>query len=162
MKVKSRHHLREDRVRRIKDDLRDMFGDAVDRVFGDKSFEIIETPGPDIVLVGGEPLIFYVDDEEPFPTVKGALQLKPEKRRVTVDMGAVKHVSKGADVMSPGIVDADPDIREGDLVIVVDEVHGKALAVGRALTNAEGMMGEKGKAVKSIHHVGDRIWKLDP
>jgi PUA domain protein len=82
-------------------------------------------------------------------------------KRIIVDMGAVKFVAKGADIMSPGIVDVDTTIRRNDLVVICDEVHGKPLAIGRALVNADAMMGNRGKAVKSIHYVGDRIWKLE-
>ena len=35
--------------------------------------------------------------------------------------------------MSPGITDADPNIKEGDLVIIIEETHGKPLATGRSL-----------------------------
>jgi PUA domain protein len=64
----------------------------------------------------------------------------------------------GADIMSPGIVFADPEIVAGDLVVVAEEKHRKPLAIGRALIPGTEMKGE-GKAVKSLHHVGDQIWK---
>jgi len=31
--------------------------------------------------------------------------------------------------MSPGIVEADPAINEGDLVIIVEQAHSKAIAI---------------------------------
>ena len=63
--------------------------------------------------------------------------------------------------MCPGIIDADLEIQKGDLVIVVDEVHGKPLAIGRALISGDDMMSDKGKAIKSMHYVGDRIWRME-
>ena len=75
-----------------------------------------------------------------------------------VDSGAVRFVVNGADIMKPGIVSADPEIAVGDLVVIVEERHKKPLAVGRALVPGSEMKGE-GKAVKSMHHVGDSIWK---
>jgi len=126
-----------------------------------KKLEIAESDEEqDFILVNGEPLLFAVEGTY-FPTIRGALKMKPEKKRVVVDMGAVKFVAKGADIMSPGIVDVDTGIRKDDLVIVCDEVHGKPLAIGRALVNADAMMGNRGKAVKSIHYIGDRIWKME-
>lgn len=77
---------------------------------------------------------------------------------MVVDAGAVPFIANGADVMGPGIVYADPDIMAGDLVVILEERHKKPLAVGRALRSGQEMKGE-GKAVKSIHHVGDRLWK---
>ena len=96
------------------------------------------------------------------PTVRGLLAFPAEKRWVTVDMGAVPFVYNGADVMAPGIVDADPGIREGDLVWVRDEKNRRPLAVGRAIMDGPAMAREeKGKAVESLHHVGDDLWTLD-
>ena len=100
--------------------------------------------------------------ERPFLTVRGLLAYPASRGWVTVDMGAVRFVYNGADVMSPGIVDADPAIRAGDLVWVRDEKNRRPLAVGEALlAGPEMVASEKGKAVRSLHHVGDPLWKLD-
>lgn len=161
MRIKARHHLREDAVRKILDNLKENFGEAVEADYAGKKLEIAETDeDQSFILVNGEPLLFSVCDTV-FPTIRGALRMKSKKKRVVVDMGAVKFVAKGADIMSPGIVDVDTSIRKGDLVIVCDEVHGKPLAIGKALVNADAMMGNRGKAVKSLHYIGDRIWKLE-
>lgn len=161
MRIKARHHLREDAIKKILDNLRVTFGESVDSVFSGKTWEIAETDEEqDFIMINGEPLLFSVEGEA-FPTVRGALKLKPTRKRIVVDMGAVKFVAKGADIMSPGIVDADTSIRKGELVVICDEVHNKPLAVGRALVNADQMMGNRGKAIKSIHYVGDRIWNLE-
>lgn len=98
----------------------------------------------------------------PFLTVRGLLHYRPASRFVTVDMGAVKFVVNGADVMAPGIVEADPGIQPGDLVWIRDERNKVPLAVGEALVpGAQMPRGPKGKAVKSLHHVGDPLWELE-
>lgn len=85
-----------------------------------------------------------------------------EKGYVVVDMGAVRFLANGADVMSPGIVDADPEIERDDIVIVVDEKHHKPLAVGISLISGPEMIkNNSGKAIKTIHHIGDAIWDLE-
>ncbi len=125
--------------------------DHVDRAEG-KDF--------DILYVGGDILVIIVD-EEPFPTIRGLLKKPAERKYVTVDMGAVPYLYNGADVMAPGITEADPDISEGDLVWVRDERNFRPLVVGRALVSGEQMVASrKGKAVKTIHYVGDSLWKL--
>jgi len=64
--------------------------------------------------------------------------------------------------MGPGIVAADLEIKEGDLVWIRDVKNFRPLAVGRALVPAEIMARKnKGKAVASIHHVGDKLWLVD-
>lgn len=156
MKIKSRNVLRKDEKKALINDIK-AFGDA--RPFQDKKLEYVETDKWDFIFVDNEPLLFKIEGKL-FPTVKGALRLNPSCRKVVVDSGAVRFIVNGADVMGPGIVEADPSIRENDLVIVVEERHRKALAIGRALISGREMVRGKGKAVKSLHYVGDEIWKL--
>jgi len=74
----------------------------------------------------------------------------------------VPFVTKGADVMGPGIVDADPSIIPGDLVWVKDVKNGRPLMIGEALVSGEQMRTRSsGKAIKSIHFVADKLWKVD-
>lgn len=155
MEVRSRHHLRSDAVATIEDALAeglgvDLDGDTYERVeFADSD--------RDLVLVDGDPLVCYFDGD-PFVTVRGANAHPPEKHVVTVDSGAISFVSNGADVMRPGITEADPDIASGDLVVIAEESHGKVLAVGRATAAGDEMVGESGKVVDSLHHVGDDLY----
>ncbi len=157
MDVKSRHHLRSDAVQEIREALADQLGVDLEA----DSFEKVELEGGDweVVLVDGGPLVCYFSGD-PFLTVKGANQHPPEKRTVTVDAGAVQFVSDGADVMRPGIVAADEAVAEGNLVVIDEESHGKVLAVGRALVDGDDMVGEEGRVVESMHHVGDDLFEL--
>jgi PUA domain protein len=157
MEVKSRHHLRSDAADEIREALSGSLGVTLEA----DSFEKVQLEGGDwnVVLVDGDPLVLYLDGE-PFVTVQGANALSPERRVVTVDAGAIEFVSNGADVMRPGIVEADTDIAEGELVVVDEETHGKFLAVGRALTAGSDLVGEEGRVVESIHHVGDDLFEL--
>jgi len=64
--------------------------------------------------------------------------------------------------MGPGIVASDTAIAVGDLVWIRDLQNRKPLAIGRALVSGEIMARkEKGKAVESVHHVGDKLWLVD-
>ncbi|MCW3992590.1 MAG: DUF1947 domain-containing protein [Candidatus Bathyarchaeota archaeon] len=79
---------------------------------------------------------------------------------VVVDMGAVPYVCNGADVMAPGVVEVRGDFEEGGLVVVRDVRHGKALAVGGALTSSAEMRAEgRGKVIRNMHYVGDKLWR---
>jgi PUA-domain protein len=107
-------------------------------------------------------LIAVEDSSGLILTLTGIKLLKPTRRWVTVDMGAVKYIANGADVMAPGIVDADPDIDLEMIVWVRDENNLQPLCVGRALmTGAEMRAKDSGKAVETLHHVGDSIWNLE-
>lgn len=96
-----------------------------------------------------------------FLACRGLLAYKPQARFVTVDMGAIKFVTNGADVMAPGIVEADPALQPGDWCWIRDERNKQPLAVGKALVAGSAMVRGKGKAVKSVHHVGDKLWAVD-
>ncbi|HSD58316.1 MAG TPA: RNA-binding protein [Methanotrichaceae archaeon] len=156
MKTKSRHHLKGSEARKITATLESFLED--DSALKKASLERSETDeGVDLIFVDGKPLIMIIEGQ-PFFTVLGAIELKPNKRLVVVDSGAVRFIVNGADIMKPGIVSADPEIAPGDLVVVVEERHKKPLAIGRALIPGTEMKGE-GKAIKSLHHVGDQVWK---
>jgi PUA-domain protein len=159
MDVKSRHHLRSDAISDIEDALREGLGVDID---GD-TFEKVDLENADweVVLVDGEPLVLYVDGE-PFVTVQGANALEPTAGVVTVDAGAVQFVSDGADVMRPGITEAADDIAADDLVVINEESHGKYLAIGRARVDGDEMLGDEGKVIDSIHHVGDELFEFRP
>ncbi len=159
MKTKPRHQLRKTQKKEMISTINNVFADA-DAVIGTKRIELAQTEDQKLILVDGKPL-FFITDGEPFFTVRGALELQPKKRLVMVDAGAVSFIAKGADIMRPGIVSADPGIDEGDLVIIVEQTHGKPLAIGRALVSGEQMIGDSGKVIKTIHYVGDRIWNIE-
>lgn len=97
-------------------------------------------------------------DDTLFPTLNNPNLA--ELPSVIVDMGAIPYICNGADVMVPGIKGIRGDFREGALVIVRDIEHGKALVLGEALVSTEelGKM-DKGKAIRNLHYVGDRLWK---
>ncbi|WP_342626847.1 PUA domain-containing protein [Methanosalsum zhilinae] len=80
---------------------------------------------------------------------------------VIVDKGAIPHIINGADVMCPGIVNADENIGEGDYVIIKEESHRKPLAIGYALIPGSSMRAGSGKAIKTIHYVGDDLWNIN-
>jgi PUA domain protein len=105
-------------------------------------------------------LLFVRHDDGWFPTIKlllsdPGIEFLP---KVIVDMGAVKFVVNGADVMRPGIVGTG-FFEKGSFVVIVDENNNKPLAIGKALFSSEEMMNlNSGKVVETLHFVGDEIW----
>lgn len=121
------------------------------------SFEIEDN----VAFFEGKPVVLLYEGKI-FPTLKLILEKGYSKfKTVTVDMGAVKFVANGADIMRPGIRSFSPDISKGDFAVVIDENHKKPLAVGVSLLSSQELETVKtGKAVKNIHYVGDKIWNL--
>lgn len=124
----------------------------------------------DVILAKGEPLLWDPGDGA-FLTVRGALKLLspsaqgPEgtlRRQIVVDRGAVGPLCNGADVMAPGVVAADPNLRPGEPLVVREETHRKAIAIGRALMEGSAMVRGRGKAAENLHWVGDELWRFEP
>jgi len=79
---------------------------------------------------------------------------------IVVDMGAVPHVCSGADIMAPGVARVQGEFEKDELLVVRDERHGKALAIGLALLSSKEMREtKKGKVVRNLHYVGDKTWE---
>ncbi len=155
--IRKRKRMRSKEVKALSSELEGIFGVPV--FSEEEPVDMAESSDFSVIFVGGD-IYGIVKDGKPFLTIRGIMKYKPEGRYVTVDMGAVPFVANGADVMGPGILETDPSISEGDLVWIRDVKNGAPLAVGIALRSA-GEMGEKapGKAVKTIHFVGDKLWK---
>jgi len=147
-----RRKLRKKEAREIS---KEVFERAGVKVEGE--MEVLDFENVKIILVNGEAILMEFDEKR-YVSVYGAIKLRPEKYKVTVDSGAMDFILNGADVMKPGITYADPRIREGDFVYITVEPKDTPIAVGIALCKAEEMKG-KGKAIKNIHHVKDRIWR---
>ena len=80
---------------------------------------------------------------------------------VTVDMGAVKFVCKGANIMRPGITKFS-DFEIGEIVCVVEESQNKFLAVGKAETSSKELEDtNKGEVIKNMHYISDIFWESE-
>lgn len=157
-KVKNRHSLKRKEIRNLQNEIKQKFSSIE---FNEKStVESGDVDGLKLIFIEGVPC-FMADQNKIIFTLHGINRYKPKENFVTVDMGAVKFVTNGADVMAPGIVDADKNISEKDQVWICDEQHHKPLAIGIALITGEEMIGNSnGKAIKIIHYVGDTIWNF--
>ena len=157
-KIKNRHRLRSKEIRKILFELEAIFGDSF---FDDKLvFERGVFSSWDVILINNEPLLFYKNGRI-FFTLYGLNKYNIDRFFAVVDMGAVRFIANGADVMAPGVVDADTRIKKDDIVWVCDEKHRKPLAIGFALMSGEQMINEKkGKAISVFHHVGDDLWNF--
>jgi PUA-domain protein len=121
------------------------------------NIEVVESDVSEIYLVERKPILFKAGDRI-LPTLLFA-EFIAKAPKIVVDMGAIPYVCKGATVMAPGIVRIEGEFDKGDLVLVVDIKHGKALALGESLLDAEtAKTTKKGPVVKTLHYVSDKIW----
>jgi PUA domain protein len=115
----------------------------------EENAEIIMGEGLTALKIGQMYLPFLSDTEtlKKFPSV-------------TVDMGAVKFMCNGANVMRPGIR-SFTEFEKDQLVCIVEESQKKFLAVGRSLVSSKEMETmSKGIAIENLHYISDKYWEI--
>jgi PUA-domain protein len=158
VKIKNRHRLKERDIKVLFTDVKTRFGGDF---FPQNTAVDTGTVEEFTVFLVNDSIDFMMYKNTAVFTLQGVMKYHPKSYFVVVDMGAVGFIIKGADVMAPGIIDADLMIQKDDVVWICDEKHRKPLAVGVALMSGEEMKKkEPGKAVHTLHYVGDRLWTL--
>ncbi len=158
-RIKKRHLLKKrekrDEIARIENEI----GAPIERLDAKTQLEGgVLDDGSRILLLEGE-IIFFEHEGRMFPALRALLDGLIDVPKITVDMGAVRFVVNGADIMRPGITEIDDRVKENGIVVIVDENHGKALAVGVSKMSAETLRAASGgKVIKSIHHINDDLW----
>lgn len=123
-----------------------------------KNLKVHEIADDAQIIMGQGIKILKINDEYlPFLSETQMLEKFPH---VTVDMGAVKFMCKGANVMRPGIKTYN-EFEKEKIVCIVEESQHKFLAVGKSLvSSAELEKMEKGEVIKNMHYISDRFWEI--
>ena len=150
LKAREAKKIVEETSKLLKFDLEDIYGLK-------PNVEVVDSDVGKIYLIDGKPILFKIGDRI-LPTLIFT-EFTNKAPKIVVDMGAIPYVCKGATVMAPGIVQIEGDFGKGELVLVVDMKHGKALALGESLLDKENAKNAKnGPVVKTLHYVSDKIW----
>ncbi len=109
-----------------------------------------------IIIGEGIKILKISDDYLPFLSETKTLEKFPN---VIVDMGAIKFMCKGANLMRPGIKKFTEFEKDG-IVCIVEESQHKFLAVGKALVSSSELENmEKGEVVENLHYISDKFWE---
>ncbi len=109
-----------------------------------------------IITGKGIKILKINDDYLPFLSETETLEKFPS---VTVDMGAVKFMCKGANLMRPGIR-SFTEFEKNKLVCIIEESQHKFLAIGKSLVSSEeAEKMDKGEILKNIHYISDKFWE---
>ena len=112
----------------------------------------------DAQIITGEGLKILKINENYLPFLSETEILK-KFPSVEVDMGAVKFMCKGANLMRPGIKKFT-EFEKEKLVCIVEETHHKFLAVGKSMVSSlELNEMEKGEVIQNIHYISDKFWE---
>jgi PUA-domain protein len=158
MSLKRRYSLKVKEAKQVLSEASQRFKLDLDVLFGGKAtVDVVESENGQIYLVNSRPVMFKVADVFlPFLGFTEFIQVAP---KITVDMGAVPFVCKGANVMAPGIRRVEGDFSKSDLLVIVDEKYGKALALGESLFDVTKFRETKnGPVIKTLHYVSDKYW----
>ena len=163
LNIHQRHLLKSKDIKQLIQDLKTAYGTAIDdNVITAKSkVEWIKIDNNEELYAVEGILAFWSKDGQYIPLLSYLMKKPIAIKNVKVDAGAIKFVSGGADVMRPGITYIHPDIKTDDIILIQDSVHGRTLAVGKAMFDAAMMQTmDKGKVIKSIHSLKDPIWEF--
>ena len=124
-----------------------------------KNIQVHYVDGTSQILVGDNFKVLRLENEFiPFLTESKLLESFPN---VMVDMGAVKFMCNGANVMRPGIKN-HTEFSKDEIVCIVEESQQKFLAVGKSLVNSSEMKEmSKGEVVKNLHYISDKYWEIN-
>ena len=117
IKIKNRHHLKNKEIKEILNELKEVFTSSFFDIKSSVEKGYVEEF--EVILIDDE-IDFIINEGKTFFTLRGLNKYNPKERFVMVDMGAVKFVTNGADIMSAGVIDADENIEEGDQVWICD------------------------------------------
>ncbi len=164
MNIKQRHFIQKSQIKELQDDISEHYDEQfVAQIFPKKAkVEIIQTDAGDTLYAVNNVLKLWKSKEGYIPVLTLLLNKQVELKKIVVDKGAIRFVTNAADVMRPGITHIEPSIKKGDIVVIVDENHDRALAIGKAMLNADQMKETKtGKVVKNLHTIQDNVWKFE-
>ena len=159
LNIKNKHSLKKKEIKLLFKEVENLY--SIDFNFNKLRVETGFFDERKIIFIDDTPCFILINDKICL-TLQGVIKLKPKDKFIIVDMGSISFITKGADLMAPGIVDADNNIQKDDCVWICDETHKKPLATGIAIMNGEEMIEkDKGKSVEIIHYVGDKYWNIN-
>ena len=113
----------------------------------------------DEIIITGSGLTAIKINDKILPHLS-EVQLLEKFPQVIVDMGAIKFVCKGANVMKPGITKLST-FEKGDIVCVVEESNNKFLSVGIAkVSSDDAKLANSGIVVENLHYISDKYWEV--
>lgn len=164
MHIKQRHFIQKSQIRELKEDIQKQYNQTfINQIFPKKAqIEVIQTDAGDTLYAINNVLKLWKSKHGYIPVLTLLLDRKVDLKKIIVDMGAIRYVANGADVMRPGITQIDPLIKKNDIIVIVDETHDRALAIGKAMFDADEMEKIKsGKVVLNLHTIQDSVWEFE-
>ncbi|MHA1231055.1 MAG: DUF1947 domain-containing protein [Candidatus Helarchaeota archaeon] len=163
MKLKNRHYLRSSEIKQLKNEVSSTFGsNNLDKLFPKNiKIEIAEIEGYFPVYIFNKEFLLFRLNNKLIPSLKCILKNILDLPKIVVDSGALKFILNGADIMRPGIIHIDNYIKKDQFIKIVEETYNRPIAIGLSLYDSTSMKNmSKGKVIKNIHYLNDKLWTL--
>ncbi|AFZ70137.1 PUA-domain protein [Caldisphaera lagunensis DSM 15908] len=162
IKISKRHLLSKKEIKEVRDQIL-------------KEYPNLPMEWDKVEIAVYQDISFYLDNNFPCIVKKGDLifptllcLLKRDNswmNGVIIDRGATNAVSRGADLMLPGIKGVRGEFKEKSIIAAYDQDKGVPVMIGRSLYNSKEISDlikqkAKGKAIENLHYSGDLIWKI--
>ena len=122
-----------------------------------KNLRFFHISDNEIIITGDSITAIKIDDR--FLPHLSEIELLKKFPYIIVDMGAIKFVCKGANIMRPGITKLT-DFNDGEIICVVEESNNKFLSVGIAkMSSDKANSTETGMVVENLHYISDKFWE---
>ncbi len=164
MNIKQRHFIQKSQIKELQEDILKRYDEKfLNQIFPKKArVEVIQTDAGDTLYAINNVLKLWKSKDGYIPVLTLLLSKQVDLKKIAVDKGAIRYVANGADIMRPGITKIDQSIKKDEIVVVVDETHDRALAICKAIYNAQSMEEMKsGKALFNLHTIQDSVWKFE-
>jgi len=161
MQIKARNHLSKKDKRALIAQLTEFFGEEITNSL--QKDIIIEEVRTDIgtFIVNNSKIWVFDHENMKIPTIHFLRQHAYSIPKIVVDIGAIRFITNGADVMAPGIVFFDEQIKEGSIVVIHEERANSIIGIGQSLISSKDFSkSNKGKVIKNLHHLRDSIWEF--
>jgi PUA domain protein len=161
MQIKARKFLSKKDKKLLQTQLSEIYGESIVDLF--QKTPNLEEARSDIgkILLKDNRIWFFSYDDVLVPSIYCLRESALKLPKVIVDVGAIRFITNGADVMAPGVVFFDENIHENMIVAIHEEKADTVIAVGLSLIDAQEFeKTKKGKVVKMVHYLKDNIWNF--
>ncbi|MHA2357504.1 MAG: DUF1947 domain-containing protein [Candidatus Heimdallarchaeaceae archaeon] len=161
MQIKSRKFLSKKEKKALQSNLQEIYGnDALILFQLTDNIEEAKTDEGNFIVKNNR-IWFFSYEKLTIPSIFCLRESEFKLPKITVDIGAIRFITNGADVMAPGIVYFEDEIKKNTVIAIHEEKADTIIAVGLALISSQEFDEvEKGKVIKTLHYLNDQIWKL--
>jgi PUA domain protein len=161
MRIKGRKFLSKKDKKQLQLKLSEIYGDTIeDLILKTDNLEEARTDEGSLLLKGNK-IWFFSHNDQLIPSIYCLRDSYLKLPKIVVDVGAIRFITNGADVMAPGVVYFEENISKNEIVAIHEEKADTIIAVGSSLIDGhEFEKTKKGKVVKMLHYLKDHIWNF--